>query len=157
MTTVQQIMHRNPITCSADACMNDVARLMWEHDVGMLPVVDGNGRIVGAITDRDVAMAAYTQGRPLSAISVRSAMSNPVQTAKPNTALAELERIMAENQIRRVPVVDDGGRVIGIVGMGDLAEHASIERGRAVSLADIARTARAVTRPRRGASEAAAE
>jgi CBS domain-containing protein len=148
MTTVQQIMTRNPVTCSCDASTNEATRTMWEHDIGMLAVTDANGRVIGAITDRDVAMAAYIQGKPLAKMPVQSAMSNRIFTARPSMSLAEVERIMADNQIRRVPVVDDAGCAIGMISVNDLAMHSSSSRGAAVPPNDLASTLQAICRPR---------
>jgi CBS domain-containing protein len=121
---------------------------MWDYDIGMLPVTDPTGRVIGVLTDRDVAMAAYMQGKPLGDISVESAMSKEVFTARPTTSLAELERIMAHHQVRRVPVVDDSGRAIGMVALGDLALHSSSARGAWVEPTEVAATLRGVCRPR---------
>ena len=148
MTTVQQIMSRHPVTCSADACLAVAAQLMWENDIGMLPVTDGSGRVIAAITDRDVAMAAYLQGKSLATIAVRSAMSNGVFTVEPTTSLQALERIMADNQIRRVPVVDDDGHAVGMACIADLAVQAASVRNAAVAESGVATTLRAVSRPR---------
>ena len=148
MTTAREIMTPEPRTCSADASLNDVARLMWDHDIGIVPITEGDGRVVGTVTDRDLAMAAYTQGKALTEIAVRSAMSSPVKSVHPNTPVAEIERVLAEHQIRRVPVVDEKGYAIGVIGLGDLARRVSNGRKGAVAPADLAATVCAVTTPR---------
>jgi CBS domain-containing protein len=157
MTKARQIMTRNPVTCLADASLADAARLMWEHDIGMLPVTDGEGCVIAAITDRDMAMAAYIQGKPLCEIAVSSAMSNRALTVEPETSLRVVESMMVENQIRRVPVVDEDGRAVGIVCLADLAVQAADVRNAAVDVAGVAATLRAVSRPRTPELVSAAE
>jgi len=73
---INEIMSRSPHACRLEDNLNSVARLMWEHDCGCIPVIstNGNGALVGVITDRDICMAAYTQGKPLIEIPVESAM-----------------------------------------------------------------------------------
>jgi CBS domain-containing protein len=148
MTTAREIMTPEPRTCSADARMNDVARLMWDHDIGIVPVTDGDGRVIGTITDRDVAMAAYTQGKALAEIEVRSAMSTPVQAVRPQTPVDQVERLLTQHQIRRVPVVDENGHAVGMIGLGDLARRVSNGTKGAVTPADLVATVHAVTTPR---------
>jgi CBS domain-containing protein len=114
------IMSDEVFTCRATDVLDTPARLMWEHDCGSVPVVDDEQRVVGVITDRDICMAAYTQGRRLSEMSVSSAMSRQVHACSAGDGLAAVERIMREERVRRVPVVD-AGRLVGIVSLGDLA------------------------------------
>ena len=121
---------------------------MWEHDIGMLPVTNSEGRVIAAITDRDVAMAAYTQGKGLTEIPVCTAMSNQVFTVTPETSLKTVEDTMVKNQIRRVPVVDDDGCAIGMVCLADLAAQAAPVRNAAVDVSGVLGTLRAVSRPR---------
>lgn len=94
---------------------------MWEHDVGVLPVVDDRGQVVAMITDRDVCMAAYTQSRPLYDIPASVAMNRHVVTCTPDDGEVAVARLMAKHKIRRIPVVDDAMRPIGIVSINDLA------------------------------------
>ena len=75
---VRQLMNQPAVTCSPRDTLHRAAGLMWEHDCGALPVVDDNGHIAGMITDRDICMAAYTQGRPLHAVPVNEIMSRTV-------------------------------------------------------------------------------
>jgi CBS domain-containing protein len=97
---------------------------MWEGDCGALPVVDHDGRALGMLTDRDICMAAYTQGRALNEIAVSSAMSNHVFSCRASDSLRSLMTAMAAHQVRRVPVVDESDKVIGIVSLADIARLA---------------------------------
>jgi CBS domain-containing protein len=147
--TAELIMRRRAITCRADDPMDDAARAMWEHDVGMLPVLDADGRVIAAITDRGIAMAACIQGKPLSAMSVEAAMSKRIFTARPTTPIVEIERIMAEEQVRRIPIVDDDGRALGIISLDDLAQQSMASEGAWIAATQVAATLRAICRPRR--------
>lgn len=147
------IMSRNPITCGQDDPTSAVAQRMWEHDIGALPVVDGAGRAIGMITDRDIAMAAYIQGKPLDQITVRSAMSNQLRSVRPDAPVTEAEQLMQQHQIRRIAVVDDGGRPVGMLSLNDLARRAGPSRGATVSQDELAQTLRAVCQPRSGSPQ----
>ena len=148
---VEQIMTRLVKTCSPDDSLEAAARLMWDHDCGCVPVVDEPGRCVGVITDRDICMAAYTQGQRLGDIQVRAAMSGVCHTASPHEPVASAERAMQEHEIRRLPVVDDDGHLAGIVSLADITREAAREspskRGD-VTLEEVALTLSAVCRPR---------
>jgi CBS domain-containing protein len=148
---VEQVMQRDVKTCRADDTLNTAAQLMWDHDCGCVPVVDGEGHVVGMLTDRDVCMAAYTRGMPLDAVQVSDAMSHSVSACQPQDTLADAERMMRENQVHRLPVIDAGGRIVGIVSLNDLAQEAGREtmaKKRAISFGDIGQTLAAVCRPR---------
>jgi CBS domain-containing protein len=139
---VKDLMVTEVACASKDDTLEQAARLMWEEDKGCLVVIDGNGLVVGMITDRDVAMAAYTQGKCLADIRVEAAMSKEVRTSGPDASLAELEAVMRAAQIRRVPVVDRQQRLLGIVSLSDLAQQ------RSPAAQTVGRTLAAVTAPR---------
>jgi len=128
---IADIMTEEALACSPGATLNDAARLMWENDFGGVPVVDDGGRVVGMITDRDIAMAAYLQGRALGEISVASAMSSGICTCKGSDEIAAARELMMLQKLHRLPVVDDGGLLTGIVTLNDLslaALHAAKRR-----------------------------
>jgi CBS domain-containing protein len=154
--TAEAIMSRNPITCSPSDSLNAAAQQMWEHDIGALPVTNAAGHVVGMLTDRDIAMAAYTQGKPLDRMTVQSAMSVSVWSVEPQSSVAEVEALMRQHQVRRIPVVDGGRRPIGMVSLNDLARRAAPTRGALVTQEEIARTLRAVCEPRDSAAQAPA-
>jgi CBS-domain-containing membrane protein len=102
--------------------LKDVARLMVEFDCGEIPVVDsGAKRPVGVVTDRDIACRTVAQGRNPLDLSAKDCMSAPVVTVTPDTMVEECCRTMEAHQIRRIPVVDEGGSCCGIVSQADLA------------------------------------
>lgn len=131
----EQVMHDPVLTCGMDDCLGTAARLMWENDIGALPVIDGDGRVVAMITDRDICMAAYTRGLRLEDIPVRTAMSQRLVTCSPDDSVGHAEKLMSEHQIRRLPVVDPEGRPLGILTLNDLSK-ATRREGRRLPAAD---------------------
>lgn len=121
-------------SCGTNDNLERAAQIMWENDFGAVPVVDGDGRVVGMITDRDSCMAAYMQGRPLGQILVSNAMSKRVHGAMENDPLEVVENMMRRVRVRRVPVLDAKGRLNGILSMNDLVRHAHRSLGRTTSV-----------------------
>lgn len=112
---------------------------MAEQDCGELPVLDGTGSPIGVITGRDIACRAVAQGRSVDA-PVREIMSTPVITAKPDINLEDGRKALEENQIRRMPVVEDDGSFCGMISQADITQHAPDQVAqvvRNVSAADI--------------------
>jgi CBS domain-containing protein len=132
---VADLMTKQVQSCGPDDSLERAARFMWDHDCGCLPVctIDGNGanRTVGMITDRDICMSALFQRRALRELRVRDAMARQVLTCHAGDPLAGAEKVMRGGQIRRLPVVDDEGSLIGIISLADLAREAARERSRA--------------------------
>jgi CBS domain-containing protein len=151
---VQEIMTRPAVTCLDTDTLDRPAQQMWDHDCGAIPVIRQDGRIIGVVTDRDICMAAYTQGLPLRAIRVQDAMARKVFACRPEDTLEQVEKLMSEKQIRRLPVVDEQDRPVGIVSVTDIARQAAASRkqdGREQVTATIA----AIGRPRGPQREAA--
>lgn len=144
---VQDLMGRPVETCHAQESLNDAARKMWEADIGAVVVVDDKGRVAGLVTDRDLSMAAYTRGRPLTEIIIAEVMSKHLITCGPAADVAEVRELMKRHQLHRIPVIDRGGHPIGIVTLRDLAR----ERG-AGGAAELMGTFAAISQPRRPVS-----
>jgi CBS domain-containing protein len=136
---VREIMTTRVNTCRPEDTLNVAARMMWEDDIGAVPVVDGDRGVLGMLTDRDLCMAAYTRGLPLTAISASDVMSKKIYSCKPSVTLAQAEQLMREHQVRRLPVVDDDNQLVGILTLNDLARatHGS-RRGHAELVGTIA-------------------
>lgn len=111
-----------PQVCGPADSLERAAQLLWEHDCGVAPVVDEHGRLVGMLTDRDICMAAYTQGCALAALPVHLAMARAVVRCRPTLDVEAALRIMAEAQIHRLPVVDENERLIGILSISDVLQ-----------------------------------
>ena len=119
---VRDVMTRSPVCCAPDTPLRDVARLMEEFDCGEIPVVDERAsRPVGVITDRDITVRAVARGKNPLDLAAKDCMTAPVVTVRPDTPLEECCRTMEAHQLRRVPVVDEGGSCCGIVSQADVA------------------------------------
>jgi CBS domain-containing protein len=140
----RDIMTARPACCTPDDTMARAAHLMEEHDCGCLPVVDDrNARhIIGVVTDRDIAIRGVAHGHDAST-PVRELMTADVGCCTVDSELADVERVMAERQVRRVPVLDSDGCCIGIVAQADLAR----EVGRAVSEGEVGRVVEQISEP----------
>ena len=146
-----ELMNTDVKSCSVSDTLQRAAQLMWENDCGAVPVIDGDGRVVGMITDRDICMSAYTQGLPLWQIPVPSAMATRVHGVREDEAIDAAERLMRRVQVRRVPVLDREARLKGILSLNDLARHAHRSAGRkgnSLSADSIAHTLAAICQPR---------
>jgi len=127
---VKELMSKAVASCAPSDTLNRAAQLMWNCDCGCIPVVDEGGKPISMITDRDICMAAYTRDLPLSMMKVDSAMSQRIITAKEMDTISDAEAMMREQQIRRLPVVDDAGKVTGVLSLNDIAVHSKSKLGR---------------------------
>ena len=125
---VRDIMTENVACCTPDAKLGDVARMMVEYDCGAIPVVEStdNRRPVGMVTDRDMVARAVAQGHNPLNMMAGEVMSSPVIAATPDMSVEAAGNLMAQNQIRRLPVVDPRGVIVGIVAQADLALNAPV-------------------------------
>jgi signal-transduction protein with cAMP-binding, CBS, and nucleotidyltransferase domain len=114
-------MSHPAVTCHLHDNLGVPAKLMWDLDCGVIPVVRDDGKLAGMITDRDICMAAYTQGCSLSEIEVSHVMASDPISARPEQSIDEVEHLMAEHQVRRIAVVDEDDRVLGVLSLNDLA------------------------------------
>jgi CBS domain-containing protein len=145
---IQELMTKPAVTCRHSDSLNTAAQLMWEHDCGALPIVDDGGSLVGMITDRDICMAAYTQGSPLDRIPVWNSMAKEVFSCHEHEPLEVAERLMGEKQVRRVPVVDAQNRPLGMLSLNDVARHAAAERKNNGLDREVTQTLAAIGKPR---------
>ncbi|HPM55515.1 MAG TPA: CBS domain-containing protein [Thermomonas sp.] len=121
MAQVTSVMTANPSCCREDTPLRDVAQLMIDHDCGMIPVVDADGRPVGAVTDRDIAVRIVARGKDASSSRAGDAMTSPVTTIDSATSLHDATCVMEAEKIRRVIVVDADGKLAGVAAIADLA------------------------------------
>ena len=125
---VKEIMTPDPRTCRATDSIQDAARLMRDCDCGSVPVVDDDNRLVGVITDRDLAIRAIAEGKSADS-QVSEIMTASPFTSTEESDVREVGRSMAERQLRRVPIVDADGRLTGIIAQADLARAAGSDEG----------------------------
>ncbi|HYN09562.1 MAG TPA: CBS domain-containing protein [Vicinamibacterales bacterium] len=148
---VKELMTQPVYSCSVQDHANEAAQIMWEHDCGVVPVIDGGGRVVGVLTDRDLCMAAHFQNRTLTDIPVADVMAQQVCTCGADDDVVDAERLMAEKQIHRLPVVSASGSLIGILSLADVARQTrnTTSRQRDEAVTQLANTVTAISEPHR--------
>lgn len=149
---VRDLMTTDVKTCSRHDTLNRAAQIMWENDCGVVPVVDDDLRPLGMITDRDICMAAYTQGVLLGESTVERAMAQGAYTCAASEDVSAAVRMMRERQVRRLPVVDSDHRIIGIISLNDIARQADRERAskskkRQIKDTEVVETLGAISNP----------
>jgi CBS domain-containing protein len=124
---VKDIMTENPACCTPQSSLEEAAKLMIDFDCGEIPVVDDYTAMMplGVITDRDITCRTVGKGLNPLDMTAGDCMSTPLVSVMPDNSLDECYRVLEENQIRRVPVVDAAGKCIGIVALADIALNAS--------------------------------
>jgi CBS domain-containing protein len=126
----KDIMTRKPKSVTPETSVREAARLMKEEDVGVLPVVDrdGSDRLIGIVTDRDIAIRHVAEGHDSSSCPVSEAMTSSVSTAREDDDVDAVMDLMGKEQVRRIPVIDERGGLIGIVAQADIVREARDDR-----------------------------
>ncbi len=143
---VSELMTPDLVVCDPDTNLAEAAKLMWDRDCGILPIVDQMGHVAGLITDRDVCMAVATKGRLASRISVTEVASGRVVGVSPDADIAMALKTMADHQVHRLPVIDDHGMLKGMVSMNDVILFGN---GKSATPEAIVETMRAVCKHRK--------
>jgi CBS domain-containing protein len=131
-TNVQELMTSNPRTIEASGTITEAAQAMRDEDTGIVPIVEGD-RLVGTITDRDIAVKVVAESKDPQSTTVGEIASRDLVTIDPQQDLDEALRLMAQHQVRRLPVVEEDGKLVGILSQADVAREASPEQtGRVV-------------------------
>lgn len=145
---VEKLMVQKVLTCRPEDDLRAAARAMWDGDCGCVPVLDSWSRVIGMLTDRDVCMAAYTQGRGLREILVQDVMTRKVASCKPGDELRVALDTMSTRQVRRLPVLDAEGHLVGLLSLNDLARAAQGPQSRELPPQDVAQVLAQVGQPR---------
>ncbi len=125
--TIRDLMTSNPCSIDADKPVAYAAKMMRDEDVGLAPIVEGQ-KLIGTLTDRDIAIRVVAEGKDPESTTVREVATTRLVTVDPEQDLDEALRLMAQNQVRRLPVVEEDGRLAGVVAQADVAKHASDEK-----------------------------
>jgi len=120
--SVQELMTSNPCSIDTDKSVAYAAKMMRDEDVGLAPIVEGN-RLVGTVTDRDITIRVVAEGKDPESTKVTDIASTKLVTVEPQQDLDEALQLMAKHQVRRLPVVEEGGRLVGVVAQADVAKH----------------------------------
>jgi CBS domain-containing protein len=115
-------MTANPCAIDAGKTVDYAAKMMRDEDVGLAPIVEGD-RLIGALTDRDIAVRVVAEGKDPASTKVTDVASKQIVTLDPQQDLDEALRLMAQHQVRRLPVVEEDGRLVGVVAQADIARH----------------------------------
>lgn len=129
MNTIRDIMTPDPATCTPDTSLQEVARMMVDFDCGAIPVVrsDDDDTPIGTVTDRDIVCRLVAQGQNPVDLDAESCMTVPCITVRADASFDEARKLMCDNQIRRLVVVDDTGACCGIVALADLVREGKAE------------------------------
>jgi CBS domain-containing protein len=156
---VRDIMTRDLAVATRDTTLREVAAMMRDEDTGVIPVVDyvgnGNGgattdtrrtsgnqthgKLIGLITDRDIVVRAVAEGKDYNATRAEEIMSTDLHTARPHERVVDVIRKMGDKQVRRIPVVNENGKLLGMVSMGDIAVETEADNELANALEDISK------------------
>lgn len=120
---VAAVMTKNPVIAAASTYLSEVARKMLDNDVGEIPIVH-DGKPIGVVTDRDIVVRLVAHGQDPKQVRAEECMTSPALTVEQDADLKECAELMARERIRRVPVVDAGGNLCGIVALADLERRA---------------------------------
>jgi CBS domain-containing protein len=126
----QDIMSRNPTCVTPDTTLVDAARLMKDENIGVIPVVESENsrRLVGVLTDRDIAVRAVAEGRDGVTTSVGHIMTSDVRTSSTTDSVNDVMELMGREQVRRIPIVDDRGALVGIISQADIVLEAKDDK-----------------------------
>ena len=118
--SIRDLMTGNPCSIDADRSVAYAAKMMRDEDVGLAPIVEGD-KLIGTVTDRDIAVRVVAEGKDPEQTTVREVASTNLVTIDPGQDLDEALSLMAKHQVRRLPVVEEGGRLVGVVAQADVA------------------------------------
>ncbi|WP_079529728.1 CBS domain-containing protein [Halobacillus hunanensis] len=135
MKTVKDVMTSDVSVCQTSDTLFDAASMMKQQNVGSVPICDENGHLMGMVTDRDLVIRGYADKNPDST-SIQQVMSEHLYHISPDTTLEEAGKMMAEHQVRRLPVVENG-KLTGIIALGDLSLDQKSDHAAGVALHDI--------------------
>jgi CBS domain-containing protein len=125
--SIRDLMTKNPCSIDADKSVAYAAKMMRDEDVGLAPIVEDD-KLIGTLTDRDIAIRVVAEGKDPDQTTVREVASTNVVTIDPQQDLDEALRLMAKHQVRRLPVVEEDGRLVGVVAQADVAREGDAEQ-----------------------------
>jgi CBS domain-containing protein len=125
--SIRDLMTENPCSIDAGKSVAYAAKMMRDEDVGLAPIVEGD-KLIGTLTDRDIAIRVVAEGKDAEQTTVREVASTNLVTIDPQQDLDEALRLMAKHQVRRLPVVEEDGRLVGVVAQADVAREGDVEK-----------------------------
>jgi CBS domain-containing protein len=140
---VKELMTKHVSFCNPGTNAASAAEIMWDHDCGVLPVLEDSGQVVGVVTDRDLFIALGTQNHNASGLPVGAIMHREPAMCAPDDDVRKALKTMAQQQVHRLPVVDESGELKGILSMSDVVLQAKSESN-GVFKDDVIRTLKAI-------------
>ena len=125
--SIHEAMSSNPCSIDVDKSVAYAAKMMRDEDVGLAPIVEGE-KLIGTLTDRDIAIRVVAEGKDPDRTKTRDVATTRLVTVDPQQDLDEALRLMAQHQVRRLPVVEEDGKLVGVVAQADVAREASGEQ-----------------------------
>jgi CBS domain-containing protein len=147
---VAEVMTRNVQSCTPETNLAAAAMQMWDSDCGTLPLVNNDGKVIGMITDRDICIAAATKHQDIANIKAGEVPTGQLHSCTPETNVRDALKTLEQARVRRLPVVDEHGKLKGILSMNDIVLRAAEERGEkgsGISYADVVNSFKAVCAP----------
>jgi CBS domain-containing protein len=143
---VKDLMSRDICSCSPETNLAEVASLMWQYDCGAIPVIDQNDKVANIITDRDICMAVALQNRMPAEIHAGEVASRGIYYCRETDNIQDALEVMAQQQVRRLPVVDDNDELLGMLSLNDVILNAESRRKKDnVTYADVMKAVKAIS------------
>lgn len=136
---ITEVMTSNPQTVRRDEPLTNAARIMRDSDSGIVPVVDDSNKVLGVVTDRDIVTRVIAADRNVTDARVSDAMTSQVHTLKHDATVSDVHDLMRSQQVRRVPIVNERGELVGIVAQADLATRVETDRKVGQTVEEISR------------------
>jgi CBS domain-containing protein len=142
MKQCSELMTKDPVCCLPESTVADAARLMKRENIGPIPVIENEQtrKLVGIVTDRDLALKIVAEGRDAASTKVEAVMTRKVVTCRADDDLQKALDAMSEHQLRRIPVVDNDSRILGIISQADVATRGNQPEKTAAVVKEISRS-----------------
>lgn len=142
MTKCNEVMTKNPVCCKPEDMVATAAQLMQRENIGSIPVIenDQTQKLVGIVTDRDLALRIVAQGYDAKSTNVETVMTREIVTCQAEDDLQKAIDAMAEHQLRRIPIVDNTNKIVGIIAQADVATRVNLPEETAEMVKDISQT-----------------
>ncbi len=126
---VADVMMRTPASCTAETNLAAAVEILWTRNCGMLPIVNNEGKVTGVVTDRDICIALGTRDRRASEITVQEIQPEKLFACKADDDIRSALAIISDEKVRRLPVLDEAGKLLGILSLDDVVLHAATSIG----------------------------
>ena len=142
MKKCNEVMTKNPVCCRPDDVVEKVAQLMQSENIGSIPVIENeqNQKLVGIVTDRDLALKIVAEGQDAKSTKVEAVMTRQIVTCRAEDDLQKALDAMADHQLRRIPIVDNDNKIVGIIAQADVATRVNLPEKTAAMVKEISQS-----------------